>query len=184
MEEDNWDGEGTCPTCGREDLALVDILQEESPPGQVALWVAVGPGASRNRADWLRHFREVGYQENGMPALPPAAPLVLWRGATPEHRGGMSWTSSRDAALQFASGWMVQREIGLVWRAVVTPDRLLARIDNREKRPCTEYVVDTDGLAIEPDGLWCRCPVDLEPFRQDAQLALDLHELVHCSRVG
>ncbi len=45
-----------------------------------------------------------------------------------------------------------------MWRAVVEPSRLFAKINS-------EFIVDTDGLTIEPDGLWCRCQVDLEPFR-------------------
>ncbi len=45
--------------------------------------------------------------------------------------------------------------------------------------------MDTDGLTIEPDGLWCRCPADLTPFRgadREARVALDIHELVSRAR--
>lgn len=132
------------------------------------------------REEWRELFEFAGYCEDDEPADRPAEPLTLWRGATPEHRANWSWTDSRDAALMFASGWMVQEELGLLWRAAVEPDRLLAKMT--AARGFSEYVVDTDGLTIEPDGLWCRCPVDLHPFRQDARTALDLHELVLCPR--
>jgi len=142
-----------------------------------------GADAYMSRDEWRDLFEWAGYREDDQPAVPPAEPLVLWRGATPEHRANWSWTDGRDAAINFASGWFVQDEIGLVWRAVVEPDRLLAKVSLRSGY--AEYVVDTDGLLIQPDGLWCRCSVDLHPFRgsdRDSQIALDLHELVLCPR--
>ena len=75
-------------------------------------------------------------------------------------------------------------EIGVIWRAVVEPERLFARLTESHSLGFTEYVVDTDGLEIEPDGLSCGCEIDLAPFRgadQDVQVALDLHVLVTCT---
>lgn len=135
-----------------------------------------------DRGAWRELFDLAGYREDDEPALRPVEPLTLWRGATPEFHTNWSWTENRDAALVYASSWRVQREVGLVWRAVVEPGRLLAKINWSR---LSEYIVDTDGLLIEPDGLWCRCPVDLDPFRgsdHEVQVALDIHELVTCPR--
>lgn len=140
----------------------------------------VGGDRHLSREVWRDVFGRAGYRVDDEPAERPTESLVLWRGATPENRANWSWTDNRDAALMFASGWLVQQEIGMVWRAAVEPWRLLATV-NAERGFC-EYVVDTDGLATEPDGLWCRCAVDLAPFREDARTALDLHELVQCPR--
>ena len=142
------------------------------------VWVRWGE-ACLDRDAWREVFTLAGYRENDEPVARPVAPLTLWRGATPEFRTNWSWTEERDRALCYASSYWVQPEVGLVWRAtVVEPGRLLAKYDY-------EFVVDTDGLLIEPDGLWCRCPVDLAVFRggdRDSQIALDLHELVDCPR--
>lgn len=139
--------------------------------------------------EWREVFRLAGYRHNDDPADRPTEPLQLWRGATPELRAGFAWTDLRDAAWMFASGFMVQPDVGMVWRATVEPERLLAKITHSGTRHRwqhhAEYVVDTEGLLIEPDGLWCACPVDLEPFRGDdrgAQIALDVHELIRCRR--
>lgn len=135
-----------------------------------------------SRAEWRELFHLAGYREDDEPADRPTGSLLLWRGATPEGRARWSWTDARDTAIQFASGWLVQKEIGLVWRAIVEPERLLAKVSLGRG---SEYIVDTDALAIEPDGLWCRCPVDLGMFRGDdhqSRMALDLHELVLCPR--
>jgi hypothetical protein len=136
-----------------------------------------------SREEWRYLFKIAGYRETDSPAERPSQPLSLWRGATPEHRSNWSWTTRRDTAIHFASGWSVQTEIGLVWRAVVEPDRLLAKVTFAGE---DEYVVDTEGLTIEPDGLWCRCAVDMAPFRGDvhrSRTALDIHELVLCPRL-
>lgn len=145
---------------------------------------AIGGDVYLSRDEWRYLFEIAGYREDNDPASWPTAPLVLWRGATPSVRSNSSWADRRDAALMYASGWFCQDEIGLVWRALVEPERLLAKITDHQGG-FAEYVVDTDGLGIEPDGLWCRCPVDLKPFRGndlEAQIALDIHELVTCSR--
>jgi len=143
----------------------------------------VGPGdAYLDRDEWRALFRAVGYREDDQPAARPTEPLVLYRGATPEDRAAWSWTENPDAAAQYASGWWVQADLGLVWRATVAPEHLLARIIYQRY---SEYIVDTDGLTIEPHTLWCRCPVPLDPFRgpvPQARVALDIHELVTCTR--
>lgn len=137
------------------------------------------------RDESLYLFEIAGYRENDDLAARPTAPLRLWRGATPALRRNWSWANRRDAALMFASGgWFCQEETGLVWSAVVEPERLLAKIDYTRGN-FAEYIVDTEGLTIEPDGLWCRCPTDLTPFRgndREAQIALDIHELAICPR--
>lgn len=142
-----------------------------------------GANTCLEREEWRDLFRRAGYREDDVPTRRPDSPLVLWRGATPENRANWSWTDVRDTALMFASGWIVQKERGLVWRATVGPERLLAKLSGLPEGG--EYVVDTEGLVIEPDGLWCRCDVNLEPFRAEdggSRIALDLHELVLCPR--
>ncbi len=137
-----------------------------------------------SRDEWRSLFDLAGYREDDDLAPRPTEPLRLRRGATPDVRANWSWADRRDAALMFASSWFCQEEIGIVWRAVVKPERLLAKI-NYPQSTFAEYIVDTDGLAIEPDGLWCRCPVDLTLFQRsdrEAQIALDIHELVTCTR--
>lgn len=130
------------------------------------------------RGGWRELFEAAGYREDDRPAERPDRPLLLWRGAVPEFRANWSFTDVHDLAHMYASGHWVQDEVGLIWRAVVEPGRLFARF-------CSEYVVDTDGLAIEPHALWCRCPVDLAPFRggvEQARVALDDHEKILCLR--
>lgn len=144
-------------------------------------WVGVAD-QHLDRERWRALFEIAGYREDDEPAERPIEPMALWRGAMPKFRANWSWANLRDAAHMYASGWWVQEEVGIVWRAVVEPERLLARVSHGRY---AEYVVDTDGLTIEPDGLWCRCRADLTPFRgadRDAQLALDIHELVTCTR--
>lgn len=163
----------------REDFCL-DL--EDFAADSWHLWVGHGD-TYLGRDVWRALFDAAGYRVDGAPAERPDRPLVLWRGATPDLRGHWSWTPQYDAAHMYASSWYLQHEVGLVWRAEVEPERLLARLT--DGRRTTEYIVDTDGLAVEPHSLWCRCPVDLAPFRGDdraARLALDLHELVDCPR--
>ncbi len=146
-------------------------------------WRAWGSHEHLSPDEWRDLFDWSGYREDDCQAERPKEPLALWRGATPEHRANWSWTDLRDTAIHYTSGRLVQKEIGLVWRAVVEPERLLAKISGDRK--WNEYVVDTDGLTIEPDGLWCRCAVDLAPFRGSdhaSRTALDLHEIVVCPR--
>lgn len=92
-----------------------------------AAWFRAGE-SFLDHEEWRDLFELAGYREDDCEARRPTEPLLLWRGATPEHRANWSWTDVRDIAIQFASGWMVQEVIGLVWRAVVEPDRLLAKI--------------------------------------------------------
>ena len=144
-------------------------------------WVGVA-AQHLDREWWRRLFEAAGYREDDELTDRPAQPLVLWRGAIPEFRANWSWTDHGDAAHMYASGWWVQQEIGIVWRAVVEPERLFARLSHGRH---AEFVVDTDGLTIEPHELWCRCPDDLTPFLgsvEEARLALDVHELVTCTR--
>ena len=158
-----------------------DISRDDLAQYAGTAWVRWGDQCLDRHA-WRELFDLAGYREDNEPADRPVEPLTLWRGATPEHRANWSWTENRDAALVYASGIWVQNEVGLVWRAVVKPERLLA---NLEYSRYSEYIVDTDGLLIEPDGLWCHCPVDLDTLRgsdREIQVALDIHELVACPR--
>jgi|GEM_PF-5561164 len=169
-----YEDDGQCWEVTREDLA--------QHVGAAWQWWGMRDRCV-DRAAWRTLFDLAGYREDDEPALHPVEPLTLWRGATPEHHANWSWTDVRDEAHMYTSGRYVQDEVGLIWRAVVEPGRLLAKIN--WGRYC-EYVVDTDGLLIEPDGLWCRCPVDLDPFRgsdRDARVALDTHEVITCPRL-
>lgn len=98
--------------------------------------------------EWRSLFALGGYTVDGQRADRPLEPITLWRGSVEERRADWSWTDSREVAERYASG-RYGRPVGVVWRAVVEPHRLLARNTDRQE---SEYVVDTEGLVIE------RCP--------------------------
>lgn len=133
---------------------------------------------------WRGLFEGAGYRIDNEPADRPTEALTLYRGGLPRFRANWSWSPERATARQFARAGVGHGEVGVIWRAVVEPERLLARLTESHVLGFTEYVVDTDGLRIEPDGLSCGCEIDLTALRgadRDAQVALDLHVLVTCT---
>jgi len=102
------------------------------------------PGLAMSRPDWRRLWAKSGFVIDGKPADRPAEPMLLWRGATRGHKGGMAWTDDRKRA-----EWFVQARFrkGHLWEALVPPERLLAFIHN-EGRGESEWIVDTRGVTI------------------------------------
>lgn len=104
------------------------------------------PLAALDRGAWRKLFDYAGYTFNGRRRARPRLSRVLFRGADEAHRDGWSWTDDRDLAQWFADRDM-HKAPGRVWQATVDPSRLLARITSVREGE-SEYVVDTDGLAI------------------------------------
>lgn len=129
------------------DYGILTVDQLAAKIGEV--WsMAEYPDRALGHDRWFELFDVAGYTENGNRAEPPAEPLTLYRGSVDNRRGDWSWTDDRTVAYRYADGQHYQRPRGTVWRATVTPDRLLARNTERDE---SEYVVNTAGLAIERD---------------------------------
>jgi hypothetical protein len=116
-------------------LAVFD--EDDTPRRWLAAWLVhtwsetPQPTLALDRAVWIDMFRRVGYIDLVDPlAERNLEPLRMYRGATPEHARGMSWTQSRAVA----SGY------GQVWTAEVPPEAILARLPHFAWTE--EYVVD------------------------------------------
>jgi hypothetical protein len=101
--------------------------------------------------NWVRLFRVAGFLSipYGLPR--PDSAITVFRGATAERRAGMSWTTDIDRADQFRQrhSWHAPTA---VYRAVVTPDAVLALLERRGEGP-PEVVVDPRMLtAVEQVG--------------------------------
>jgi hypothetical protein len=109
-------------------------------PGQAAtpsVWMAVLGEALDLDTEYL-HGTEVRSKDE----LPQS--VTLYRGATPEHAEGMSWTDDRERAEWFAGRFngMASGE-GRVYEVEATPDMVLARFDRRGE---SEWVLDPEYL--------------------------------------
>lgn len=141
---------------GRNDgpALLFDLLHEGLLTAETArltgtTWNAAEyPDRAIPHQTWRELFTIAGYTRNGQPAERPAEPLQLYRGSVLERRGDWSWTDRLDVATGYAHGTRARRPLGKVWTADVEPWRLLARNEGKDNRHESEYVVDTDGLAI------------------------------------
>lgn len=102
------------------------------------------PNEALPMRDWRQIFDLAGFCVDGVPAERPTEPLTLYRGATESRRRLWSWTDDLKVAQKFTQN--PTRGPGSVWRAVVRPNRLLARQTGRSE---SEWVVDTRGLKIE-----------------------------------
>lgn len=103
------------------------------------------PERAMDQDTWNYMFALAGYTVDGKPAELPTGSLPLYRGSTAEGKAGMCWTDCIETAQTFATGQVRGRAIGTLWTATVEPERLLARINDRQE---SEYVVNTDGLKI------------------------------------
>jgi hypothetical protein len=99
------------------------------------------PERSLSRDQWLELFRHAGYTQEGSVAPRPPSPVQLYRGASLGRRGGMSWTSDIEVARLFARMPHVPPDERCVFRARVTPRRLLGYI-HFEGRQEAEFIVD------------------------------------------
>lgn len=98
------------------------------------------------QARWVKAFRAVGFVSDRDRSLPRRS-LVVFRGANEAGRLGMAWSTSRSVALGHvqATSTSSSHPDSLVdstrklWRAVIPPIGVLARIEQRGER---EVVVD------------------------------------------
>jgi hypothetical protein len=90
---------------------------------------------------WVELFRTAGYTHDGQPATPPANPITVYRGCTPEGQRGMSWTSDLAMAQRFARDGIRGRAVGHVYAFDAPPEAVLAFI-HQTGREESEYVVD------------------------------------------
>lgn len=129
------------------DLFTEDLLTTEAAMVAVpdAWSMCEFPNRYVERPLWRMLFDHAGYTVNGEAASRPTEPVMVWRGAIPGHRDGWAWTDDIEMARWFAAREF-HKGAGRVYTLEAEPWRLLARItDGREE---SEYVVDTDGLAI------------------------------------
>ncbi len=144
-----------------EALALAD---RQRGPGLLASWLArerltagelrailsdvwcgaESPERTLPASWWVPIFRRAGFVSD--PKMKrPTKRLTIYRGATPERRLGMAWTTMRERAEWFAT--RDRESFGLVestvYVATVTPSSVLALIDGRSEG---EVVVDPKGL--------------------------------------
>lgn len=103
------------------------------------------PDRDLDHDTWRWLFDVAGFTVDGTPAVRPAAPLTLYRGAVAERRTDWSWTRDRAVAERFAAG-LRGRGTGRLWVCTVPPEHMLAVNTERGE---DEVVVDTRGLLIE-----------------------------------
>ncbi len=136
------------------DLEAEGLLTPEAAAMVVpSVWSAVEfPNRSLPAEVWRWLFQLAGYTIDGVPAGRPIGGLTLFRRSTRAARHGWSWTEDESLAEHFASGGLGGRATGRVWKVHAPSESLLARIP-AERPGESEYVVDTDGLAITPRDL-------------------------------
>lgn len=112
-----------------------------------AAWASGEPGSASciGYREWQTLFRLNGFTYLGVPSPRPFEPVIVYRGCTPEHRFGMSWSTEVAVARLFATDGMSSRPPGVVYVAHVHPDHLLAFVD--EGHDEHEWVVDPLGLS-------------------------------------
>jgi hypothetical protein len=103
------------------------------------------PEGTLGRQSWLELFTDAGFTIDGTAADRPAGPVTLWRGSVHARRRGMSWTSDREIAQNFADGELPGRQPGQLWQVTAPPAAILC-VDNGRQE--AEHVLDTRGLAI------------------------------------
>ncbi|MBN9753878.1 hypothetical protein DMP14_00030 [Pseudonocardia sp. Ae707_Ps2] len=100
---------------------------------------------------WQAMVEHAGYfcwgREGRRPGRRPRRRHRLFRGAVPQRRQGMSWTTNPAIARWFAEHRQVPAEIGLerVWVAVVEPSRVLGYLHHER-----EFLVDATRSRRSP----------------------------------
>ncbi|OXM50251.1 hypothetical protein CFP71_27850 [Amycolatopsis thailandensis] len=125
------------------------LINDHNLSGVVGLaWSnAERPDLALSRDSWRTLFTAAGYTDDGRRVPRPTQPLRLYRGSVADRRTDWSWTGSRDIARTYAAGGFGGRLPGAIWTALVEPERLLARNNDRDE---AEYVIDTRSLTIDP----------------------------------
>jgi hypothetical protein len=98
------------------------------------LWKRAGKVCNRDCAE----YGEIGC------AVAPEIEITLWRGASPKHKRGLSWTGDRSRAVWFASRFSSIFE-SKVYEVKVPARRILAHLTDRGEN---EYVVNVAGLDV------------------------------------
>lgn len=142
------------------------------------------------RAEWVRMFREVGYLYGGTraPEMRPSTPRTLYRGAVPEYRDGLAWTTAPSDARFYGARY--DGGAANVYAIDAEPDWMLARVPAGPFSPGGEYIVDVPESAVRLDrlrivGPWrvlfvcvgniCRSPLaELALRRMAAKRGLDV----------
>lgn len=97
-----------------------------------------------DRGIWLMLFRRVGFIEDDRVAKRPDTPVIVYRGAIPANRFGMSWTDDRERAEWFARRFDALGANGRLYTLTVPSRKLLARVTVRNE---SEWVVDTTEIT-------------------------------------
>lgn len=129
------------------ELHCYGLLGDDVATALVGLaWsIAEYPEDVLGRDLWLELFDIAGFTIDGKAAPRPSQSLTLYRGAPPERRARMAWTTSVDLAQRFATEGLRGRETGELWTAAVEPWRLLTVDNGRTEH---EHVINPDDLEI------------------------------------
>lgn len=121
---------------------------EQTSPGLLAVLL---PDVWRNKLDdcalplqaWREMFTVVPYTADRALTPRPGRGRWLYRGATAEHRDGLSWTTNHAIALYFATHRQHPGTSGTVWECFVPPHRMHAYLADEH-----EYIADVRDLPI------------------------------------
>lgn len=113
------------------------------------------PGRDVSQEKWKSMWRTVGYVYGAerREDLRPTEPVTMYRGAPPEFRDRLSWTSSPERAHWYIHTWRQaaqNNERGRIWQCTIPPERFLAHFDGRGE---LEWLVEVDGLAVIEHGV-------------------------------
>ncbi|GFM20412.1 MULTISPECIES: hypothetical protein [Mycobacteriaceae] len=133
--------------CDLNDSGQLDLADPTMNGIVAAAWASGEPGSESciGYREWQKLFRLNGFTYLGAPSSRPTEPVSVYRGCTPEHRFGMSWSIEMAVARSFATEGMSSRPPGVVYVAHVHPEHLLAFIE--EGHDEHEWVVDPAGLS-------------------------------------
>lgn len=148
------DLQSACYRVGRDDAPdlIRKLWQDEAWRPAVAgvvgsVWsMAEHPERLMPRSEWIEMFRAAGFRVDDEIAEGPSDVITVYRGASPEGRLGMSWTTDLTTARTFARGGLRGRCAGSVWTARLSPEFALAQIGGAGTRGEDEVVVDPAGL--------------------------------------
>lgn len=129
------------------DSGQLDLADPTMNGVVAAAWASGEPGSASciGYGEWQKLFRLNGFTYLGVPSSRPTEPVRVYRGCTPEHRFGMSWSIEVAVARSFATEGMSSRPPGVVYVAHVQPEHLLAFIEEGHEEH--EWVVDPAGLS-------------------------------------